>query len=161
MSQFRVEKRRVEAELTLSSGERLKGCFFLSTSSATHPGSERVVDLLNSEQGFFPFETPPSVAAVMVNRRHLVVARLVGAAEEARLASGYDVATVRHVSVKLSNRAELRGTVRVYLPEGRDRLSDYARSTSELFRYLESPDGTFVVNVDHIVQLSDLPEAPA
>src|SRR5262245_19738639 len=65
MSQFRVEKRRVEAELTLSSGERLKGCFFLATSSATHPGPERVVDLLNSEQGFFPFETPPSVAAVM------------------------------------------------------------------------------------------------
>ena len=160
MSQFRVEKQRVEAELTLSSGERLQGFFFLAASSASHPGPERIVELLNSEPGFFPFEAPPSAETVLVNRRHLVVARLVGAAEEARLASGYDVATVRHVSVKLSNRLELRGTVRVHLPEGRNRLSDYARS-SEHFRYLESADGTFVVNVDHIVQLSDLPEGSA
>lgn len=157
MSQFRVEKRRVEAELTLSSGERLNGCFFLAGSSATHPGPERVVDLLNAEAGFFPFQAPPSAETVLVNRRHLVTVRLVGASDEARLASGYEVATVRHVSMKLSNRVELQGTVRVYLPEGRDRLSDYARST-ENFRYLESAEGTFVVNVDHIVQLSDLPE---
>jgi len=157
MSQFRVEKRRVEAELTLSSGERLNGCFFLAGSSATHPGPERVVDLLNTETGFFPFEVPPATGTVLVNRRHLVAARLVGASDEVRLASGYDVATVRHVSMKLSNRMELRGAVRVYLPEGRDRLSDYSRST-EHFRYLESAEGTFVVNVDHIVELSDLPE---
>jgi hypothetical protein len=156
MSQFRVEKRRVEAELTLSSGERLMGCFFLAGSSASHPGPERVVDLLNSEQGFFPFQAPPSAETMLVNRRHLVVARLVGAAEEASLAPGYDVATVRRVSVRLSNRTELRGTVRVYLPEGHDRLSDYARS-GEHFRYLENAEGTFVVNTDHIVQLSDLP----
>ncbi|HEX7137014.1 MAG TPA: hypothetical protein VF219_04180 [Vicinamibacterales bacterium] len=157
MSQFRVEKRRVEAELTLSSGERLNGCFFLAGSSATHPGPERVVDLLNAAAGFFPFQAPPSAETVLVNRRQLVTVRLVDASDEARLASGYDVATVRHVSMKLSNRVELQGTVRVYLPEGRDRLSDYARST-ENFRYLESAEGTFVVNVDHIVQLSDLPE---
>ena len=150
----------MEAELTLSSGERLVGCFFLAGSSATHPGPERVGDLLNSESGFFPFQAPPSAETVLVNRRHLVVARLVGASDEARLAPGYDVATVRQVSMKLSNRVELRGTVRVYLPEGRDRLSDYARFP-EHFRYLENPEGTFVVNSDHIVQLSDLPEAHA
>jgi hypothetical protein len=160
MSQFRVEKHRVEAELTLSSGERLTGCFFLAASSATHSGPERVVELLNSEQGFFPFQAPPSAQTMLVNRRHLVVARLVGASDEARLASGYDVATVRQVSMKLSDRTELRGVVRVYLPEGRDRLSDYARAP-EHFRYLESPEGTFVVNSDYIVQLSDLPEARA
>jgi hypothetical protein len=160
MSQFRVEKHRVQAELTLSTDELLSGSFFLAGSSATHPGPERVRDLLNSETGFFPFETAPSAETVLVNRRHLVCVRLVGAIEEARLASGYDVATVRRVSMKLSNRLELRGTVRVYLPEGRDRLSDYARST-EHFRYLESSDGTFVINTDHIVQLSDLPEVRA
>ena len=147
----------MEAELTLSSGERLTGCFFLAGSTATHPGPERVVDLLNSETGFFPFQAPPTAETILVNRRHLVLARLIGGPEEARQDSGYDVATVRRVSVKLTNRVELRGTVRVYLPAGRDRLSDYARSP-EQFRYLESVDGTFVVNTDHVVQLSDLPE---
>ncbi len=54
----------------------------------------------------------------------------------------------------LSNGTTLRGAVRVYRPEGRDRLSDYAQ-TSEAFRYLESGDGTFVVNCAHIVNLRE------
>ena len=57
MSQFRVEKRRAEAEVTLASGESRRGCFFLSSSSAVHAGPERVKDVLNFESGFFPFET--------------------------------------------------------------------------------------------------------
>jgi hypothetical protein len=154
MSQFRVEKVRAEAELTLSSGERLQGCFFLTASSATHAGPERVADLLNSESGFFPFETVDPVDTVLVNRGHLVAARLVAATDEVRLDSGYDVATVRRVIMKLSNRVVLRGMVRIYRPEGRDRLSDYTRSP-ESFRYLESTEGTFIVNVAHVVELAD------
>jgi hypothetical protein len=158
MSQFRVEKRRVEAELTLSSGDRLSGCFFLAISSPTHAGPERVVDLLNSETGFFPFETRASSHTVLVNRAHLVAARLIGASEEVRLDSGYDVATVRRVTMKLATRLELNGSVRVYRPEGRDRLSDYTRSP-ERFRYLESADATFVVNTAHILELWDMTES--
>ncbi|HEV3056751.1 MAG TPA: hypothetical protein VGY48_00825 [Vicinamibacterales bacterium] len=160
MSQFRVEKRRVEAELTLSGGQQLRGFFFLAGSTATHHGPELVVDLLNSGPGFFPFESAETSSAVLVNRDHVVSAHLLGAVEEAQLASGYDVATVRQVDMTLSNRVMLRGAVRVYLPEGRDRLSDYARSP-ERFRYLENAEGTFVVNTAHIVELSDIPEAPS
>ncbi|HEY7291551.1 MAG TPA: hypothetical protein VH583_17070 [Vicinamibacterales bacterium] len=156
MSQFRVEKRRLEAELTLSNGDRLAGCFFLATSNATHTGPERVAELLNDEHGFFPFESAGSADTVLVNRNHLVVARLLGGTEEVRLDPGYDVATVRPAFLKLSNRMELRGLVRIYLPEGRDRLSDYARAP-ELFRYVETPEAIFVVNTAHIVELSDLP----
>jgi hypothetical protein len=56
MSEFRVEKRRAEAELTLSTGVRVKGAFFLAGSSAGHAGPERVGNLLNGDPGFFPFE---------------------------------------------------------------------------------------------------------
>ena len=155
MSQFRVEKQRAEAELTLSSGESLRGWFFVAPSSATHDGPERVADLLNIEAGFFPFESVDSDDTVLVNRSHLVTARLLDAPDEARLEPGYGVARARRVVMKLSNRMVLRGTVRVYCPAGRDRLSDYARSP-QMFRYLESPDGTFVVNSHHIVELSEI-----
>lgn len=155
MSQFRVEKRRAEAELALASGDCLRGCFFLAGSSATHTGPERVMDLLNSESGFFPFETADPEDTVLVNRVHLVSARLLTTAREAQLDSGYDVATVRQIVMRLSTRALLRGTVRVYRPEGRDRLSDYARST-EYFRYLENDQGTFIVNSAHIVTVSEI-----
>jgi hypothetical protein len=156
MSQFRVEKQRAEAELTLSSGESRRGCFFLSAASASHAGPERVKDVLNGEQGFFPFETAGPEGTVLVNRAHLVTVRLVGGVAEAALDSGYDVATPRTVEIRLSNRVVLRGSVRVFCPAGRDRLSDYARAT-ELFRYVENADGTYIVNSAHIVELSEMP----
>lgn len=155
MSQFHVEKQRAEAELTLSSGESRRGCFFLAGSSGSHAGRERVKDVLNIEQGFFPFETADPRATVLVNRAQVVTVRLLGTQDEPRLDSGYDVATVRHVEMRLSNRAVLRGDIRVYRPEGRDRLSDYARQT-ELFRYLENGDGTYIVNSAYIVELSEM-----
>jgi hypothetical protein len=156
MSQFRVEKQRAEAEVTLSSGESRRGCFFVSASSAVHAGPERVKDVLNFEPGFIPFETTDPGRTVFVNREQVVTVRLIGPREEPQRDSGYDVATVRNVEVRLSNRSVLRGLVRIYCPTGHDRLSDYARQT-ELFRYLENADGTFIVNSAYIVELSEIP----
>ena len=48
MSEFRIEKRRTEATLTLSTGAIARGCFFLSGSRANRSGPERVADLLNA-----------------------------------------------------------------------------------------------------------------
>jgi len=155
MSQFRIEKRRVEVNLTLAGGRAHRGHLFLAGSTAQHQGPELAVDLLNDADGVFPFESADRGGTVMVNREHVVVVRLVESGEEARLESGYDVATVRHVTVTLTNGERLSGTVHVYLPEGRDRLSDFARSLSG-FYYLETVDGTVLVNARHVVELSDV-----
>ena len=56
MSEFRVEKRREAAELTLVTGATLAGFFFLAGSSQLHTGPERVGDVMNFEAGFFPFD---------------------------------------------------------------------------------------------------------
>ena len=72
--------------------------------------------------------------------------------EEAHLDPGYDVATRRTVSMLFSGGLRLKGEVAVYQPQGHDRLSDFARS-SEQFRYLETPDITYLVNVRHLVEL--------
>lgn len=143
--------------MTLSSGDVLRGCFFLAGSTAAQSGGERVVDLLNSENGFFPFEAAGRTSTVLINREHLVAVRLTDGSDEVRLDSGYDVALVRRVVMKLSNRLVLHGCVRLYLPEERSRLSDYARAPIA-FRYLETADGTFVVNTAHIVELSEIEE---
>jgi hypothetical protein len=150
-SQFRVEKRRAEAELTLSSGHSVRGTFFLAGSCSRHAGPERIADLLNVQDGFFPFETTVETpGTLLINRAHVVSVRLLDQPDEPRLDPGYIVAPERHVSMLLSNGTTLHGAVRVYRPQGRDRLSDYAQSP-EAFRYLESPDATFVVNCAHIV----------
>jgi hypothetical protein len=155
MSQFRIEKRRAEAEITLATGKTVRGAFFLAGSSAKHVGPERIGDLLNAENGFFPFETGPNEAdTLLVNRAHLIAVRLLDRTDEPQHDPGYAVATARHVAMLLTNGATITGTVRVYRPQGRDRLSDYARAP-ETFRYLESPEGTYIVNSAHIVNIAE------
>ena len=161
VSEFRIEKRRADAALTLTTGTVVRGCFFLSGSSATHAGPERVADLLNAETGFFPFElngaNNPHTA--LFNRAQIVLVTLLAADTiEAKLEPGYDVAPTRQIRVLLSTGGAVEGIVRVYRPSGRDRLSDYARAP-EIFRYLETQAATVIVNTAHIVELRETTEA--
>jgi hypothetical protein len=160
MSEFRIEKRRALAELTLTSGPTVRGSFFLAGSSAGHAGPERIADLLNSETGFFPFELAGGAGAgapdtALYNRAQVVAVRLLDQTTEAQLDPGYDVATERRVQFLMSTGITVAGTVRVYRPMGRDRLSDYARSP-DTFRYVEAGSETFIVNMEHVVALREI-----
>ena len=159
MSEFRIEKRRAGAALTLTTGATVRGCFFLSGSSARHSGPERVADLLNGETGFFPFELDTGTAphTVLYNRTQLLLVTLLDETIEAQLDPGYSVATERAIQMRLSSGGAVVGRVRIYRPSGRDRLSDYARAP-EIFRYVETADGTVIVNADHIVELRETTE---
>ena len=159
LSEFRVEKSRVEATLTLSNGTIVHGCFFTSRNSRTHTGPEGVRDVLNSETGFFPFDTLRADGShtILYNRDHVIFASIADT-HEPRRDPGYDVATQRIVTMLMSNGTRLHGAVRVFCPEGRDRLSDFARA-GETFRYLESEHDTYIINVHHVVELSE--EIPA
>ena len=159
MSEYRVEKRKADAVLTLVDGSTVRGRFFIAGSSATGQGPERVKDLLTSETGFFPFEvTEAGVARTLLyNRAHVVMVTLTGD-EEPRRSPDYEIAPRRGVSLLLSNGARVPGTVRVDRPRGRDRLSDFARS-GETFRYIEIPGATLIVNVAHIIELSETIES--
>lgn len=156
MSEFRVEKRREAAEITLTTGDTIAGHFFLSGSSPLHAGPERVGDLLNLDPGFFPFQMPKGDTA-LINRAHVVKVVLPAHVIEAQLDDAYGVATRRQVSILLSNGEKVDGHVAVYRPAGRDRLSDYAH-TDERFRYVEQSDRTLLINSLHIVTLFEVTE---
>jgi hypothetical protein len=155
ISEFRVEKARVDALITLSNGDSAPGHFFVAKASAHTAGAERVGELLNGEPGFFPFETLDGerTRTVLYNRRQVIMVAL--ADNEARRDPGYDVATERLVSVLLSNGHRVAGSVRVYRPEGRDRLSDWARHP-DTFRYIETDEATLLVNISHVVEVSEV-----
>jgi len=156
VSEYRVEKRRAEAALTLTTGATVRGCFFLAGLRASHGGPERVADLLNAEIGFFPFElnTDGTRYTVLYNRTQLVVVTLLENTIEAQLDPGYSVAMEREVRMLLSNGDAVHGRVRVYRPTGRDRLSDYARAP-QMFRYVETAEGTLLLNSAHIVEFRE------
>lgn len=152
-ARYRIEKRRADAELTLTTGVRVKGCFFLWTSSQSGAGPERVGDLLNEQAGFFPFELEDGRTA-LYNRAHIVAVRLPAHAREVELEAGYPVARRRAVSMLLSNGDRVNGVVAVQRPAGHDRLSDYTRM-AEAFRYVETSGETLIVNSAHLVELRE------
>lgn len=158
VSEFRVEKFRSHATLRLTTGEEVVGCFFLSLTSAHVPGPERVGELLNAEVGFFPFEVTGrgEPRTSLFNRSQVVFVTLVG--DEARQVPGYDVATRYRVAIRLAGGSHLEGTVSVYSPHGRDRLSDWARDP-EQFLYVECDQVTALVNMRHVVDVTEVPEA--
>jgi hypothetical protein len=154
-SEFRLEMHRADAVVTLVTNENIKGCFFTAADSARRDGAERIGDFLNSETGFFPFEvqTEGGATTELYNRVHVIAVRVLD--DEARRDPGYVVATRRIVSILLSNSQRVNGEVRVYRPEGRDRLSDWTRQP-EIFRYVEGPDSILIVNATHIVAVTEV-----
>ena len=154
-SEFRIEKRRAEAVVTLVGGETVRGCFFLAGGTSRHDGAERINDLLNSDPGFFPFEMHRDAAprTVLYNRSHVIAVQVF--TDEARREPGYSVARRRLVSVLLSDGRRVDGTVRVYRAEGHDRLSDWTRQP-ETFRYIEGDEATLILNADHIVAVTEV-----
>lgn len=155
ISEFHVEKSRVEATLTLSNGTAVQGCFFIAGNSRTHAGPEGVKDVLNGETGFFPFDTQCADGSrtVLYNRDHIVFVALADQGEPRR-DPGYDVAIQRTVAMLMSNGTRLHGAVRVFRPQGRDRLSDFTRA-AETFQYLEAERATYIINVHHLVELKE------
>ena len=154
MSEFRIEKRREAADVTLVTGATVSGVFFLAGSSQVHSGPERVGDVLNIETGFFPFESNGETS--LINRAHVLKVALPPQMIEAQLDAGYDVATRRLVRVLLTTGEAVTGHVVVFRPPGRDRLSDYAH-IDERFRYVELADRTLLINSAHIVALTEVP----
>lgn len=154
-SEFRFEKRRADATLTLVGGEVVTGCFFIAAGSTRRAGGERVSDLLNSEPGFFPFEiqTDGIPSTVLYNRSHVIAVQIFD--DEAQRDPGYAVAKERLVSIVLSNGQRTDGAIRIYRPEGHDRVSDWTRQP-ETFRYLQSRAATFIVNAAHIVAVIEV-----
>ena len=154
-SQFRFEKRRAEAVVTVTGAEPVRGFFFTAADTTHHHAGERIGDLLNAETGFFPFEmqTDPRPRTMLLNRAHVVSVEIFD--DEARRDPGYAVAMRRDVSILLSNGQRVSGAVRVYRPEGRNRVSDWTRQP-EAFRYLETHESTLIINAAHIVAVTEV-----
>lgn len=154
-SPFRLDKRRIEGTLTLTTGRTVRGRFFLAASGELGDGPERVDDLLNHLAGFFPFERVDGehIRVSLFNAAQVSLITLFG--REARDVPGYDVATPRRVALILSDGTRVSGTIRLYLPDGRSRVSDWSHG-SATFRYLETDHGTLLVNLHHVVEIIEL-----
>ena len=161
MGEFRVEKRRVRAALTLALGVSVEGHFFVCDSVPTHAGPERVGDLLNSTAGFFPFHVvergSDSSRIALYNRAHVLLVRLAEPEIEAELDPTFTLARRKSVSMLLSNGERVAGDLRMILPFENARLSDYARGKDQ-FHYVELASSILLVNFAQVIELLPITE---
>jgi hypothetical protein len=160
MSDLRIEKRRVTVTVTLTAGHHFTGSLFLSGQAATHAGPERLIDLLNAEDGFVPFELVSPLGGrqtLLLNRAHISLVHAQSAGDDLAEDPGYQVAAKKSVTLHLADGDSVTGVLRVERPAGRDRLSDLV-SDETGFRYLESATGILAVNLAHVVHITPLSE---
>ena len=62
------------------------------------------------------------------------------------------------MSLRLSTGADVAGFIRIYQRPGHERTSDYVRdrASEETFRYLERESDTLIVNMAHVLQISEI-----
>lgn len=154
-SPFRLNKRRIDATLTLTNGRTVRGSFFVGDTTVLGDGPERVDDLLNTTPRFFPFECFDNGhrRVVLYSVDHVALVTLFG--DEAREVPGYEVAAARNISLMMSGGERISGQIRVYQPDGRNRVSDWSHDPAR-FRFIETQHGTLVVNITHVVDIIEL-----
>ena len=76
MEDLRVPKRAVRVEVVLPGGEARQVSIYLSEGAATHPGPERLSDLLNGSAPFIPARGSGTGAMTFLHRASIAVARV-------------------------------------------------------------------------------------
>ncbi len=135
MEDLRVPKRAIPVEVVLPGGEVRQVSIFLSEGAASHPGPERVSDLLNGSAPFIPARESGSGAMTFLHRASIAVARV--AADEEPSDDSFTIPLEHEVEVTLVDGTRLSGLVAYVAPESRERLVDFLNRPEPFLRLLE------------------------
>ncbi|MCW5827819.1 MAG: hypothetical protein KIT79_00750 [Deltaproteobacteria bacterium] len=152
--EYQVAKRSVPVMVRLTNGNAHKGDFLLAAQAEQHHGAERVKDLLNGSGEMVPLFSHLHNTPILLNKRHIEMVELT----EPDLASDADrdtdFAIHRQALLIMDSGSKLRGDLVVTMPSGHDRTLDFL-NRGERFVYLESRDGTKIINLLHVIAVED------
>ena len=149
MSIYRVDKSEQPVVLFQADGSVMKGVVFLSACAYSHIGRQTLADLLREKGMFFPFRSDAGGFCV-TNKTTITNIRYERAETDQEFAP---LGTPVEVQVNFVGGEQLRGTVIIEMPEGRNRLVDFVNSMSGFFP-LRSDDAHYLVNVAQIRDIS-------
>ena len=151
MSIYRVDKSEQPVVLFQADGSVMRGVVFLSPCAYTHIGQQTLADLLREKGDFFPFRSETGAFCVTNKNTvtHIRYDKLTAEQEVCSLGNPVDV------QINFAGGEQLRGTVIIDMPEGRNRLFDFVNSISGFFP-LDSGDAHYLVNVDQVRDISPL-----
>lgn len=138
------------ARLLLTQGVARPGTVYLLERARQHDGPETPVEMLNRDDGFFPFRPDDGPGVLLVAKAHTVtlsVDRQAPITDPARL----HAAKMVGVELVLEGGATLGGWASYELPEGHSRLLDYLNATAAPFFAIWSHATTHYVNRAHVL----------
>lgn len=123
--------------------------FFLAYEAETHPGSETVLDVLDSEKAFIPLEDILTDEILLVGKTEIMYVELTGEDTPEEPKKALEIP----VKVELLNGEIIEGSFFSDLPPDKSRLSDYM-SHSPQFILLWSDNKThYVLNKAQILSV--------
>ena len=149
MSIYRVDKSEQPVVLFQADGSVMKGVVFLSACAYSHIGQQTLADLLREKGNFFPFRSEAGNFCVTnkATITHIRYEQLATEQEYTPLGNPVDV------QINFAGGEQLRGTVIIEMPEGRNRLFDFVNSTSGFFA-MRCGEQYYLVNVSQIRDIS-------
>lgn len=155
--QFRVPKVKVDVDLTLEDGLRVRGAVHLLPLAGVHAGRERVIDLLTApDPHFLPVAITDRVQ--LVHKTRVILVSL-GSPEDAGLLAGNEeeeTAETVMVEVELaglpSEMRRVTGLIYLRMPPGQRRVIDYLNQPDSFFP-LQTGGGLVLVNKAYILDV--------
>lgn len=147
MSDLRVPKHRVEADVVLPGGAVRRMAFFLAWAAPDHAGPERPLDLLNGEEDFLPAFDEVANGMTFLHRKGVLVIRVDrghDADDEAAT-----LPTEHEVDVHLADGTVQRGLVSFVRPADHSRLVDVLNEATPFFRLHQGSQVAYV-NKRHV-----------
>lgn len=124
---MKVEKFKRRARIFFSTEGSLDIHFFLAYEARTHPGSETVLDVLDSEKTFIPLEDILTNEILLVGKAEIASVELSGEDTHQKPQTAVEIP----VKVELLNGEVMEGSFFSDLPPDRLRLSDYLSFTPQ------------------------------
>ena len=146
---LKVPKKKAPLTLHFVGGSKVSGSVFLSHQSRTRRGAERTLDLLNSDDMFFPFESEDTTAIRLVHKRNIV---LITAHEDGE--EGEPIGKRVNISMVLTDGERVVGDLIIAQPEHKSRVLDFFNDNKGQFFSLVSKDKRYYINVRHVEQVS-------
>ncbi len=151
---FRIPKSSIQAEVHLEGGERRAAFFFLGDRAQGHDGPEQISDLLSSDMTFIPIRDARTQEVNLVRRASIVAVAVPSGPAAGELAGMSDdpevpVSTAILIEVSTADGASFRGTLRYFMPEGRQRVQDYLNLPDPLV-VLDEGERVLLLSKHHI-----------
>lgn len=153
--EFQIQTRGMEVEVVLGSGAAVRGRVFLHSAAERHGGTEKVEDVLNREERFFPLAVRENGdRTLLINKQQVLFVKVPVTRGQVSLGERTVKSWAVQVSVDMAQGAPLQGVVHFAQPPGRDRTLD-GLNEAQGFLCLVQETAFVYVNLRHVVLMRE------